>query len=421
MSTSDVQRAVHRALVGDFQKLRPLLGAQLALEGDGAIDVVDLALARFTFGAILGVNLLVAQPDLGAQKRNLLEIRIEPYCHRGAGAERGEEKIIGPRPGIEAAVLDRLIGKEPVRAENDFLLKFTAPRLAHLDDTRRCVVGRLIVGRHVEITRSPGGDHARHIGIVAPAAEQMIGAGKRDEALRMLRCEEDVTRIIDPDSVVGRGMEDQQRLVQLGDERCERLLGDVVEKGAADFELPPRQRDLYLAVHGDVGDLTLEQASNVGGIGRCADGDDGTRLGNAVGGGEHRCAPETVADQNRRRREFLPQVIGGGDQIVDVRRECRIGELTFAGAEPGEIEAQHGDAVKGQTFGNAPRRAIILAAGEAMGEQRHGADRTLRPVEQRGELVALLVAKIELLGGHEDLLRSREDTPISWIRSSAPS
>ena len=163
---------------------------------------------------------------------------------------------------------------------------------------------------------------------------------------------------------------------------------------------PPRQRDLHLAVHGDVGDLPLEQAGDVGGIGRRTDGDYGSRLGNAVSGGEHRGAAETVPDQNRRRREFLPQVIGGGDQIVDIRRERGIGELAFAGAEPGEIEAQHGDAVQGQPLGDAPRRAIVLAAGEAMGEQRHGADRTVRPVEQRGELVALLVAKVEFFSGH---------------------
>ncbi len=50
----------------------------------------------------------------------------------------------------------------------------------------------------------------------------------------------------------------------------------------------------------------------------------------------------------------------------------RIGEFAFAAAQPGEIETQHADAVHGQPLGDALGRQDVLAAGEAMREQREG-------------------------------------------------
>ena len=70
----------------------------------------------------------------------------------------------------------------------------------------------------------------------------------------------------------------------------------------------------------------------------------------------------------------LAQMVGGGDQIVDVRGERRVGELAFAGAEAGEIEAQHRDAARLQPVGDAPGRPVVLAAGEAVRKQRDRAN-----------------------------------------------
>ena len=47
-----------------------------------------------------------------------------------------------------------------------------------------------------------------------------------------------------------------------------------------------------------------------------------------------------------------------------------MGEIALAGAEAGEIEAQDGDAVTRQPFGDSAGREDVLRAGEAMGEQR---------------------------------------------------
>ena len=84
-------------------------------------------------------------------------------------------------------------------------------------------------------------------------------------------------------------------------------------------------------------------------------------------------AAETVADEERGRALDPPQVVGGRDQVGDIGGESRIGELAFARAEPGEIEAQHRDAERGQPLRDALGRMDVLAAGEAVGKQRIGA------------------------------------------------
>ena len=116
----------------------------------------------------------------------------------------------------------------------------------------------------------------------------------------------------------------------------------------------------------DRADVLLEQADDMRGIERRGDGDHRARVGNSVRGGEHRGAAQAVADQDFRRAMRLAQMLGGGDQVVDVRGKMRVGEFAFAAAQPGEIEAQHGDAGGGEPLGDALGRQDVLAAGEAM-------------------------------------------------------
>ena len=91
------------------------------------------------------------------------------------------------------------------------------------------------------------------------------------------------------------------------------------------------------------------------------------------------------------------QMIGGGDQVLDVRGEMRVGEFAFAHAQPGEIEAHHRDAGFGQPFGDALGGEIVLAAGEAMRKQRVSRGLAERQVDERRELFALGVGKVETL------------------------
>jgi hypothetical protein len=88
------------------------------------------------------------------------------------------------------------------------------------------------------------------------------------------------------------------------------------------------------------------------------------------------------------------------DEIGNVRGKMRVGEIAFAGAEPGEIEAEHGDAARRERLGNTPSCQAVLAAGEAMRKQRIG-DRLLgRTFEPGGEQLAGGIGKIEAFGSH---------------------
>src|ERR1700721_1373122 len=53
-------------------------------------------------------------------------------------------------------------------------------------------------------------------------------------------------------------------------------------------------------------------------------------------------------------------MIGGCDQIVDVRRKRRVGELAFAGAQAGEIEPQRRNAALLQPISDVAGRPVVL-------------------------------------------------------------
>src|SRR5262249_16798080 len=56
-----VQRAVHRAFVGDLKEPLALVVAERAVERDGAVDAVDLAFFGLAVGTVGGVDLAVLE------------------------------------------------------------------------------------------------------------------------------------------------------------------------------------------------------------------------------------------------------------------------------------------------------------------------------------------------------------------------
>ena len=60
---------------------------------------------------------------------------------------------------------------------------------------------------------------------------------------------------------------------------------------------------------------------------------------------QNRSTPEAVPDQDRRRFAGISQMVGGPHEIGDIRGEGGVGEIAFAGAEAGEVEPQHRDAL----------------------------------------------------------------------------
>jgi hypothetical protein len=191
---------------------------------------------------------------------------------------------------------------------------------------------------------------------------------------------------------------------------------------AANPKVPAGQCYFDFIFVANLRDLFSEQTNHMRGIEWRSDGDNGPRFGDPLGGGEHGSAAETVTDQERRRRERQPQMIGSRDQIFDVRGERRIGELSFTGAKPGEIEAEYADATEFQSLCDTPRRPVALAAGEAMRKKSHRAHGAVRPIEQRGEFLAGDIWKIESFGWHrfflEKLSKAIGEKPFPSARRS---
>lgn len=56
-------------------------------------------------------------------------------------------------------------------------------------------------------------------------------------------------------------------------------------------------------------------------------------------------------------------------QIGHVRAEIGVGKLALAGADAGEIETQHRDAMPVKSVCNTPRGENVLTTGETVGKQ----------------------------------------------------
>ncbi len=80
-----------------------------------------------------------------------------------------------------------------------------------------------------------------------------------------------------------------------------------------------------------------------------------------------------------------------------MRSATLLEKLVFAVAvaEPGEIEAQHGDALGRQRAGDARRGGDVLGAGKAVGEDGISDGIALGALEQPRQQLARLVLKLE--------------------------
>jgi hypothetical protein len=203
-------------------------------------------------------------------------------------------------------------------------------------------------------------------------------------------------------------MKDEQRFAQLCNSIAQSLLGNVVEEGAANSKWTTGERDFYFAAGADLVEVILQQAGNVGGIAGRADGHHRTRLRHLGSRSQHGRAAETVADENCRRSPNAAKLVCGGNEISDVGGKRRIGEFAFARAKSGEVEAEHGNANRGQAFGDPPGCVNIFAAREAMGEQSVGPRWSSRLIKERGETVSFVVGEVESLSRHAKL-----QTPIA--------
>ena len=172
-------------------------------------------------------------------------------------------------------------------------------------------------------------------------------------------------------------------------------------------ERPAGERDFDLSpARAMSATWSRRQAGDMRRIGRRGDGDHGAGLRDLRRrGGQHGGAAEAVADQHRRRLEGPAQMIGGGDQIVRRSNE-NVVLAKSPSLEPSPVKSNRSTAMPcAASRRDAARRQPVLAAGEAMREQRHRPHRPIRPVEQSCELLAMCIDEIKTFGRHDDLLR----------------
>ena len=244
-----------------------------------------------------------------------------------------------------------------------------------------------------DVAVGEGSDRVRGETGIVTVGEQVVGAVERHEALRVASRLEDLRGVVDRDGVVDRRVHHQQRPLHGRHPIGDHVIAQVVDELLADPERPTGQLHLGGAGRGDLVERRLEVADDVRRARRCADRDDRTNLGDVGGHGEHGGTAERVPDQHLRGSMLATQPIGGGNQIVGVRREVGVLELALAHPQPREVEPQHPEAQIGERVGDARRRSDVLAAGEAVGEQRERPRRAGRQIESGGELGLLTPRK----------------------------
>src|SRR5690606_39230933 len=115
------ERPMHRAFVRDLEEAGELLVAQLSLELEIPFDAIQLTGLRFTLRAVDRVNFRVPQPDRHCFERPPLASSVERHGHRRAGAEGGEQEVVGGRSRLGSAELHGLVGDQAVTADGDLL------------------------------------------------------------------------------------------------------------------------------------------------------------------------------------------------------------------------------------------------------------------------------------------------------------
>ena len=95
-----------------------------------------------------------------------------------------------------------------------------------------------------------------------------------------------------------------------------------------------------------------------------------SHLGHVRSHCKHRRATQAVTDQQCRCIMVFPQKVRCGQQILQVGRKVGVGKIPITVTQPGKVKAQHGNTFAGEGPGNSRCGGDILAACEAVREQR---------------------------------------------------
>jgi len=107
-----------------------------------------------------------------------------------------------------------------------------------------------------------------------------------------------------------------------------------------------------------------------------------------------------VADEKGRLHAGIAHGTGRRDDVLHAAAESAVSEVATALTQPGEVEAQHADALAGERAPDANRGKRVLGAGEAMSKQRVVMRWPVGKVELADQTRSLLAFEFEQFVAH---------------------
>jgi hypothetical protein len=192
---------MHRAHLGDLQQSGSLRLVQCPGELEGPIHAIQLSCFRFALGTVGCMNPGMPQPDDDVLERPSLSSRVQRDRHRRSTAECRKQEVVRSWAGIGAAVRDRFVRGQAMRAGRD-LLGEPESRTAN-DDF--CLVRHIVGGHGARIVRpaSPGKSHVpsdmqrrnSHAYGVRSSARGLCDRPRQSEGGRQFNCGECLFRL----------------------------------------------------------------------------------------------------------------------------------------------------------------------------------------------------------------------------------
>jgi hypothetical protein len=148
---------MHRTHLGDLQESGPLFSSQRSRKPKSPLHQIELPGLRLTFRTVDRMNSGMPQPHYDVLERPALASRVQRDRHRRSTAKCRKQEVVRSRAGIGAAVRDRFVRGQAMRAGRDLLGEFES-RAAN-DDF--CLVRYIVGGHRARIVRpaSPGKSH----------------------------------------------------------------------------------------------------------------------------------------------------------------------------------------------------------------------------------------------------------------------
>ena len=388
------QGLVDRAFVGDFQQRRPVVVRQFTLQSDLFPQGLDLVPGHLWMVAVFGMVPVVRYRHFGMVQRDALARRIEMQGHHRATGERSAQIIVGRGAHVRAAIAGRLIGDEGMAASPQLRPELPVSRFRH--HTFRGCLGfdlRQVTGR-------PSGDDACGISGLVGIGQQMVCLVQRNETLRMDRRLEQFSRIVDPDNLVARSMQQKERQSKNLDGREQVRLPDGVQERTPKTEWPPSDADFAMPLGFDRCEVAFHIPKHMRHVGGCADGRHADRSCYPLRRRQHGGPAQAVTDQQDVAVQLGAQPIRRGDDIVDVACEAAIAEVAFRSAQAGKVEAQRCDPLRRQRAGHLGRGLRLLGAGKAVREQRRRTNSPRRQFQRAHQHVAAASFEFDPLYRH---------------------